>query len=122
MRAGVTLIELIFIIIILAILGSLAIPRLAATRDDAKIAADVHNMSLCIRDADRHYTATGTDLDISASSACSQVECYAIAQSVNGKNFNVAIKQPPVGFCAQAGELGGHLTGSHQFGGSSVKY
>lgn len=38
MKKGFTMIELIFVIVILGILASVAIPKLAATRDDAKAA------------------------------------------------------------------------------------
>ena len=37
MKKGFTMIELIFVIVILGILASVAIPRLAATREDAEI-------------------------------------------------------------------------------------
>lgn len=38
-RPAFTMIELIFVIVILGILGAVAMPRLAATRDDAKVSA-----------------------------------------------------------------------------------
>ncbi|MDD7090851.1 type II secretion system protein [Campylobacter sp.] len=59
MKKGFTMIELIFVIVILGILASVAIPRLAATREDAEISATVANLRTLVNDATAYYTAKG---------------------------------------------------------------
>ena len=54
------MIELIFVIVILGILASVAIPRLAATREDAEISAAVANLRTLVGDASAYYTVKGT--------------------------------------------------------------
>ncbi|MCI7501194.1 MAG: type II secretion system GspH family protein [Campylobacter sp.] len=60
MKKAFTMIELIFVIVILGILASVAIPRLAATREDAEISAAVANLRTLVSDATAYYTAKGT--------------------------------------------------------------
>ena len=59
MKKGFTMIELIFVIVILGILASVAIPRLAATRTDAEIAATVANLRTLLNDAASYYAVKG---------------------------------------------------------------
>jgi general secretion pathway protein G len=60
MKRAFTMIELIFIIVIIGILAAVAFPRLAATSDDAKGAKVVHDLSVCIMDAGTYYMKNGT--------------------------------------------------------------
>nr|WP_321432045.1 type II secretion system protein [uncultured Campylobacter sp.] len=59
MKKGFTMIELIFVIVILGILASVAIPRLAATREDAEISAAVANLRTLVSDVTAYYTTKG---------------------------------------------------------------
>ena len=59
MKKGFTMIELIFVIVILGILASVAIPRLAATRTDAEIATTVANIRTLLSDLNSYYVVKG---------------------------------------------------------------
>ena len=59
MKKGFTMIELIFVIVILGILASVAIPRLAGTRTDAEVAATVANLRTLLNDVASYYAVKG---------------------------------------------------------------
>lgn len=119
MRAGWTVIELIFVILIIAILGSIAIGKLSTTRDDAKLSADVANMNVCLRDMKNIYTATHTNLvDINASS-CNRVVCYNI--DINQTTLNVTLNSTAANYCSDVQNVGGHLAHRYELGGATVQ-
>ena len=70
MRKAFTMIELIFAIVIIGILASVAIPKLAATRDDAGHSTLMANTRICINDLIMGYKGMGNTLNIESVPAC----------------------------------------------------
>ncbi len=68
-RSGFTMIELIFVIVILGILAAVAIPKLAATRDDAKISSMATAIQTAKTELMSQVVATGTIPQVAANDA-----------------------------------------------------
>ena len=145
-RAGFTMIELIFVIVILGILAAVAIPKLSATRDDAKISKGAQDVATLLADLGAYYTAhgsfatsasdmtnvkvsTGTDTDCSDGctieyNVTTDGACIDIAVTTDG---NATVSDPSSDdsgtVCTQVQTRVSDLKGkTHRFGGSSVVY
>ncbi|SFV63268.1 Type II secretion envelope pseudopilin protein (PulG,guides folded protein to PulD in outer membrane) [hydrothermal vent metagenome] len=74
MKNAFTMIELIFVIVIIGILAAIAIPRLSASRDDAKTSKELNNLSVYLNDITTYYMATG---NVSANHTNVKLNCFA---------------------------------------------
>lgn len=59
MKKAFTMIELVFVIVIIGILAAVAIPKLVATRDDAEISKIAGNAKVLLHDFQNYYTSQG---------------------------------------------------------------
>jgi type II secretory pathway pseudopilin PulG len=85
------MIELIFVIVIIGILAAVAIPKLAATRDDAQDAKTKANVATCLQDYVSSYTATGEPDTSSAACTAKDSKNNALVIDDSVEN-NVTVK------------------------------
>ena len=110
MKKAFTMIELIFVIVILGILASVAIPKLSATRDDAMIAKEKANYRTCLKDLMNLYTTQGYLKDVNVTSggimtkgptSCMQMKCILVDVWNDGHLGDFMIKKnfPRPAYC-----------------------
>jgi len=107
-----TMIELIFVIVILGILSAVALPKLAATREDAMDARDCKNTAVCVTDLLSEYTAKMSATK-SASVACTH------AEASEENNISVSVTSQDVTVSGAPSKCS-HLNTTIAFGGSRV--
>ena len=144
MKKAFTMIELVFVIVILGILASVAIPKLAATRDDAEIMAGTQRVTGLISDIGGYYTGHGTFAKASTmtneellkadktvfdgnltttayfgNTARSKICLSVDVDDMNG-TLNIGAASDGSSYCTALIKQLGTMIGSHKFGGSAI--
>ena len=116
MKKAFTMIELIFVIVIIGVLAAVAIPKLSATRDDAIDVTDCKNTEVCISDLLAEYTAKSTATK-NSSTACIRAE--ASTRNTIGFTISAGITDVTV---AGAPSTCSYLNRTFDFGGTRVSF
>ena len=96
MRNGFTMIELIFIIVIIGILASVAVPKLVATRDDARRTELIADTKICVGDLISAYKGQGIETDMSTNPACVAAKAHGANITYSGDYVHVEDTDPRV--------------------------
>ena len=125
MKKAFSMVELIFVIVIIGILAVIAIPKLLVNRNDAKVSKELNQLSTYLNDITAYYIATG---NVSVDHTNVELECFASNVTIDNDILSLSItnEENDKDYCngAQQAAADKKLTGNKvvTFSGNIVRY
>ena len=98
-RKGITTIELIFVILLIAILASISIPRLAATRTDALISVKAQNIITGVNEIAAYALANGKTQPHIAVMSAGFANLVNTGEATDTGNYKIEVKEGNMDNC-----------------------
>jgi hypothetical protein len=103
----------------------LIIPKFSATKNDAKLIAEVQNLKVCVYHIAKEYTTKNIEPNSNKIVACNNLSCFKIVNNNNKDGFiKVSYLNSNIPYCQRAKSIASkqQLIGNIKFGMRSVKY
>lgn len=91
MRNGYTILELIFVIVIIGLLAAIAVSKLTATRDDAAVVSELNKATKVLINLGSEYIGQGRFVNYLEEDANNETRCFSYTITWDG-NVTVSLK------------------------------